>query len=129
MPRHAFNIIVPICLMFTAAGWTRVPAPGLAAGRASMHGGRTAPLATHVRRADSLTVSVINTMSHRMSLSYENGDKQVPLGNVEGSSTIQVVLRDLQRDSVTVSGSAPQHEDPFKKTFAVHSGAPAVWQF
>jgi len=129
MSRRPFKIIVLVCLALAAAGWRLAPGENRADGYACSHVGATAPRVARALPGDSLMISVINTMPHRMSISYENGDKQVPLGNVEGSSTTQVVLRDLQRDSVTVSGSAPEHDDPFKKTFAVHSREPAVWQF
>jgi spore coat protein U-like protein len=129
MSRRTLTVIGPVCLVLAAAGWKLTPGETRANGLAFGYSATPTALAAHALSGDTLAINVVNTMPHRMSLSYENGDKQVPLGNVEGSSTTQVVLRDLQRDSVTVWGSAPQHDDAFKKTFAVHSKAPAVWQF
>jgi hypothetical protein len=129
MSRRVRTIIVPVCLVLAAAGWRLTPGETHANGMAFGYATTRTPIAAHALPGDTLAIGVINSMSHRMSLSYENGDKRVELGNVEGSSTTQVVLRDLQQDSVTVWGSAPQHDDPFKKTFAVHSKAPAVWEF
>jgi hypothetical protein len=124
---HPLKIIVPACFLLTSAGWMWTPKKVLAARWTREHGGAKAPVVA-TRRADSLAINVVNTMPHPFSLSYQNGDKQTQLGNVEAGAASLVVIRDLQRDSVTVWASAPQHDEPFKKTFAVHSKEPALWR-
>ncbi|HVT37621.1 MAG TPA: hypothetical protein VHE78_01130 [Gemmatimonadaceae bacterium] len=129
MSRRALTFIVPVCVVLAAAGWRVTPGEIRADGRPRQHEAGPPPRAVRALPGDTVAISVINTMPHRMRLSYENGDHQVPLGDVEGNTTTQVVLRNLQGDSVTVWGWAPQHDDPFRKTFAVHARAQAVWQF
>jgi hypothetical protein len=91
---------------------------------------RTTPQSNPRRVADSLVVGLTNNMPHAMTIAYgKDSASRKPVGNIAASSNMELVIRGLVEDSVTVWAISADFGHSFKKTFPVRGGAPAKFNF
>jgi hypothetical protein len=80
-----------------------------------------------VAAADSIVVTVTNSMPHAWSLFRETSGARIPMGSVDPAGTTSLILRDVQGDSVTLDAISDEM-GMVQQRFPTHSAKPRAWQ-